>query len=110
MTYKKIVYGMIDRDSRQWVEKVLKDHGIEYKWVSALTEVKTEPDKDMGFLYECAIEITLEKCIHKTVIVGGVVDEYAIHHSVIWNEKRQIIWMAVEKTREALGITEFKVA
>lgn len=112
MTYKKIVYGLIERDSQRWLEKLLDENGIEYLYTS-IKDVSTEARKNkmLGRYYHCNIRITLDYLTDKTVQIGGVIDEYGVYHSVIRDpdDIMKIYWMAVEDTRKELGITEFKL-
>ena len=110
MTFKSIVIGMIERDSQKWIEKLLDRFGIEYKWVTVSAGAVTLEKDTVGYVYSCKARVTLERYNYADIEVGGAVDNMGMYHSVIWDAKHQIIWMAVEKTREALGITEFKVA
>ena len=108
MTYKAIVDGLIRRDSMEWVEGLLKESGIAYKWVHDCG-VNFEPEKEQ-ILYDILLEIVLPDYATVYVRVGGTVSDVGIFHSVIWDREHEIIWMSVEKTRDALGIEEFKIA
>ena len=112
MTYKQIVDGFLQRDSQKWVEKLLNDAGIKYKFTeTASAELeKHDAAKYFGFYYTVPVKIYKENYIKKTVLVGGTVGETGIYHSVVWSEMKEILWMSVESTRKDLGITEFKLS
>ena len=110
MTYKKIVEGCIERDSDKWIGKLLDDAGIKFHWTATGNVVLEKREKPMdGFYYTCPIDITLNGYVHARVEVGGTVDDSGIYHSVVWDDKHNIIWMSVSTTRDELGITEFKL-
>lgn len=113
MTYKKIVEGMVERESKQWVEELLKENGIEGYIFSEGVKLENEKEHDQ-FSWEVELRVYVEG-EGKTLIVGGVADDIGIYKSVIWLAEpwrswRDIIWMAVKDTRDCLGITEFKIA
>ena len=113
MTYKKIVEGIVERESRQWVKELLKENGIEGCIFSEGVKLENEKEHDQ-FSWEVELRVYVEG-EEKTLIVGGVADDVGIYKSVIWKADhwknlRDIIWMAVKNTRDCLGITEFKIA
>ena len=109
-TYKSIVVGLLETDSWEWVERLLKANGIEFKWSNP--EIKEIEYHNGHYTYGCYVRITLPDYHKVTLEVGGAVDDLiGISHSVIWNENRsKILWMSQRKTREQLGIEEFKIA
>lgn len=109
MTYKKIVESMLRTSAEQWVKDLMRKNLIGYRWIDSDTP-HMEARKD-DILYDVKITVTMFDYQKKTLFVGGCVDDYiGISNSVIWDENGHILWMAVEKTRESLGITEFKIA
>lgn len=109
MTYKKIVEGLVERDSRDWVEKLLCEMNIPYKYIFVdVAELEKDKDNPYWIYYTCKTDVYLSDYEYKHIEVGGTVDSMGVSHSVIWNANRKIIWMSVEKTRQDLGITEFK--
>ena len=112
MTYKAIVERMIEIEADKFVEKALKQNNISYHFVEPM-EVKMENDKEEDTIFwEVAVRIYDGALFPKKVLVGGTADSHClICSSVIWDEeKRNILWMSVESTRNELGITEFKIA
>lgn len=111
MTYKAIVSNLVSDATREWVKAVLKENGVEYKWVYAGTP-KIEKGSAYGFLWEAEATVYFEDRPSVTVIVGGTVDDLVgICCSVMWDEsKTNTLWMSVEDTRRCLGITELKIA
>ena len=110
-SYKKIVAHLLEMTAQSWVEKLLENSGIEYNFTSA-KETEMENDKGMDTVYwKVPIEISRKGNIFPTVvIVGGTADDLCgICKSVIWDEKKEIIWMAVKETREKLGIDKFDI-
>ena len=115
MTYKAIVKEMIRREAERWICSLLDENNISYKWTSSeITDIKADKDFN-GFLWEakvdvCGIPGQRVYCI--PLYVGGSVDDMiGICPSVIWSaDKKTIIWMSSEKTRENLGITEFRIS
>ena len=108
MTYKKIVYRMLERDARDWMEKLLKDTGIRV----LSTEVEEMENEDIHFTYTVKVILTGNFPGLKFVWVGGTVcDDLGICHSSVFRsrEKCDIAWMSVKESRELLGITEFKI-
>lgn len=111
MTYKAIVKNMIEIKAGNWVEKLLKENNIEYKWTEEEV-TNLENDKESNtILYTCTVTITLEAYNKVVVLVGGTADDMCgICTSVIWDENHDnIIWMSVAETRNELGINEFKL-
>ena len=110
MTYKAIVKELIRTEAETWVEKLLKDNNIEYKYTSS-TVIEMENDKKYDhILWQAAIDITFNNR-HKKVVVGGTADDVlGICKSVVWDGGLNIIWMSRKETRDQLGITEFKIA
>ena len=109
MTYKKIVEEMLRTDSTEWVNDLLKENEIPYKWVFGCG-VEMEKEKD-EILYTVLCEIVLENYSKRYVKVGGTVDDIlGICHSAIWDGKQKnVIWMNTESGRDALKIKEFKL-
>ena len=110
ITYKSIVTAMIEKDSQNWVERLLEKNNIEFKWTETrITELEYN---NHDYLYGCNVKIVLPNYKRVVLEIGGAVDDIlGISHSVIWSEDRnQIIWMNQKKTREQLGIEEFKIA
>lgn len=112
MTYKQVVSGFLRRDSQNWVEKLLDNSGIKYKFAEAAEpELEKHDDpKYFGFYYTVPVKIYTNWYIFETVLVGGTVSDSGIYHSVVWNEMKEILWMSVESTRKDLGIEEFKLS
>lgn len=106
MTYKKIVVKMLEKDSKAWVEELLAKNEIRCMWAELHS---LENDKDIdSFLYEVDVTITDESYLQHKVRVGGTVDDITdICHSVIWDNRHNIIWMNNPRSRENLGITSF---
>lgn len=115
MTYKKIVYKMLEDDSREWVKQLMKSVTDEHIFTSA--EVVEMEDDKVDFLYTVKVTIYGDFAGirgYKTVYVGGTVcDSFGICHSVIWDNPpahgNKTIWMECEDTRKLLGISEFKI-
>lgn len=111
MTYKAVVAGMLERDSSKWIDKLLKEHGIKFNFTCSEIEELTQEKDDIYYTCKTTIYGSKYSILPVSVYVGGVVNERGIYHSVVWkNKEHDICWMAVEKTREELGITEFKIA
>lgn len=109
MTYKKIVEGMVRRDSIDWVEELLNEHDIKFKWVWDCG-VNFEQEKELVY-YDILCEVIMSDYYKVYVMVGGTIDDSGIAHSVVWDaDKKNIIWMEAKETREFLGISEFKIA
>lgn len=115
MTYKKIVYKMLEDDSREWIKQLMKSVTDERIFTSA--EVVEMEDDKVDFLYTVKVTVYGD-CFgligHKDVYVGGTVgDLFGICHSVIWDNlpmtSNNTLWMECESTRKMLGITEFKI-
>lgn len=115
MTYKKIVEGMIIKDSVEWVERLLDKHGIKYVYV-----LSTKKNGGVAFqrydtpriYYDCNLSVHIKGDILPTyIVVGGTVDEYGVNHSCISRDcdYKNIIWMDTEERRVEFGITEFKI-
>lgn len=112
MTYKAIVKEMIRMSATEWIGKLLAENGIKYHYtVSDVTEMENDKKTDTIY-WNVRIEIHDERWSYKEVNVGGTADDMVgICNSCIWDaDKKNIIWMSVESTREDLGIKEFKVA
>lgn len=112
MTYKAIVSNLVSDAAMEWVKAVLKENGVEYRWVYAATPKIERGSAYGGFLWEAEATVSFEGRPSVTVIVGGTVDDLVgICCSVMWNEsKTETLWMSVEDTRQCLGITELKIA
>lgn len=111
MTYKAIVERMVEIKASGFVEKTLFNHGIDFLYTTPL-ETTMENDKEEDTIFwEVKVGIR-SRTSSATVIVGGTADSHCfICPSVIWDEnKKNILWLAVEQTRKELGITEFKIA
>lgn len=108
MTYKKIVEMLVEDKAKSWLEKVLGDNLVDYDYIfveGSTLENWKEPDT---ILWETVLTVKTDG-IRRGVIIGGTVDDITgICPSVIWNAKKDILWMAVEKTREDLGIERFE--
>lgn len=110
MTYKAAVQGVIGKEARNWVERVLDKQKIPHGYI-CYGKVKTEIEKGKygNIFWDVYIEVTTDSILPEKIIAGGTMDEYAIYCSVIWNhDKSKILWMNVEETRKSLGIEEFK--
>lgn len=110
MTFKKIVAGLVGRSADRWVRDLIGEGNFD--WTST-GSVSFDLDGTVGNTYTVEIEVVAKQgySYKKTkLFVGGSVDEYNIYNSVIWDANHNIIWMSVEKTREDLGITEFKIS
>ena len=110
-SYKKIVAHLLEMTAQSWVEQLLEKNGIEYTFTS-VRETEMENDKEEGTVYwKVPIEISRKGNIFPTVvIVGGTADDLCgICKSVIWDDKKEIIWMTVKETREKLGIDRFVI-
>lgn len=108
MTYKKIVEYMVEDKARQWIEKVLNENSItaEYITVEGST-LENDKERDTVF-WETVLTARIDG-IRWKYIIGGTVDDFSgLCASVIWNIKKDILWMSVKKTREDLGITKFE--
>ena len=111
MTYKAVVAGMLERDSSKWIDKLLKEHGIKFNFTCSEIEELTQEKDNIYYTCKTTIYGSKYSILPVSVYVGGVVNERGIYYSVVWkNKEHDICWMAVEKTREELGITEFKIA
>lgn len=108
VSYKSIVSNLLMEDSKAWVSQLLKGIDIDYNWLDAkIMQLEKEHDID-SILYSC--EIRIWKGYPRTLLVGGTVDDIVgICHSVIWNEKHDIIWMSREEARKSLGIDKFEI-
>lgn len=110
-TYKKVVEFLIVQKSKQWIEELLTENNIGYKFISIKSKVEFEREKDDPNIYWTSqIDICFD-CGFKTIYVGGTADDFiGISESVIWDsEQREILWMANETTRKNLGISQFKI-
>lgn len=111
MTYKKIVQRLAEDEARAFLENALNENNIPYQWVF-LEDSSLEMDKDAGVVYwEARFSIILKDHAGTIVTVGGTADDLVgVCASVIWKGDRQnIVWMAVKKTRESLGIKEMSL-
>ena len=109
MTYKKIVIDILQQQSREWVEKLLNENGIEYDFTwSDILELENDKEQDMIYW---TVEVTVGmNGLRKVLQVGGTADDLTgICKSVIWDSKKNIVWMSVKETRDQLGITEFNI-
>lgn len=113
MTYKAIVERMIEIEAIKFVEKTLKQNNIDYSFASPwYTEMENDKKEDTVF-WNVEIQIYEGgRTFPREVIVSGTADSHClICPSVIWDSaKKRILWMAVEETREELGIENFKLA
>lgn len=109
MTFKKIVTGLVGMSADRWVRDLIREGN--YDWTT-VKSVSFDLDGTFGNQYTVEIEVTKRGLPYKKtqLFVGGAVDEYNIYNSVIWDESHNIIWMSVERSREELGITEFKLS
>lgn len=114
MTYKKAIGRLIEKSAGEWVGKVLKENGVDYRYSTGdLKEMYIEDDT---LYYTVTVTITRRNAFGNLydVIVeaGGTVCDIIgeISHSVIWDTDHNIIWMSVAETRRELGITELKIA
>ena len=109
MTYKKILESMIRTESMNWIESLLADSSIQYRFVSG-DDAVIERDDDGSFVWSCRVKVYTEDYCQYTVEAGGTVDDMlGICKSVVWDENHMIVWMARQGTREALGIEQFKL-
>lgn len=109
MTFKKIVGGMVERVANKWVNDLLNENGIIFRWTDAeVTEMNTSDKYSMYWTVK--VSVMLQGYIKVDLFVGGTADEYDFYPSVIWNDKHDEIWVATESTRKILGIDEFKIA
>lgn len=111
-TYKNLLAVLVEESAREWVEEVLKAHGVEFKWTYA--EMKEMHLDGVYAYYTVRVSVTrMFGSFHTDTYleVGGVVGELnGISNSVIWDDEHNIIWMATESARTDLGIKEFKIA
>lgn len=110
-TYKSIVECMVEESAIAWVKEILDKEKIGHTFVDAC-HVAFEHDNNCGhYMWEVNVSIVQPGpgYRHKYIVVGGTVDDIVgICNSCIWDaEKKKILWMNVEKTRESLGITRF---
>ena len=111
MTFKKIVGGIVERDAEVWVNKLLEENGIIFHWTDAkVTEMKMDSRDKYSMYWTVQVSVRLQGYIKVDLFVGGTADEFGIYPSVIWDNKHNAIWFAVENTRETFGINEFKIA
>ena len=111
VTYKRIVKMLVEQEANAWLKKVLKENKVEYLFLST-SDPTMEIDKEIdSYLWEMKAEVYMDRYLKHEVIVGGTVDDLCgVCCSVIWNNgKKDTIWMAVPKIREALEIKEFKL-
>lgn len=111
MTYKSIVEYLIREDAEAWVEELLKQNNIKFRFLSGGDFSIEKDDNDTGFTYEVGVDFKKgDSPAYTTVIVGGAVDDMVgICHSCIWSEDRKLIWLEVETSRKALGIERFEI-
>lgn len=111
MTYKKIVEELIRAKANKWVEKLLEENGIDYRFTNSEV-IEMENDKDRDTIYwQVRVEIIRNSYFSDWLVVGGTADDLAgICSSVIWDRNHNIVWMSVEETRKQLGIEKFKIA
>ena len=102
MTYKKIVESLVENEVYGEVRKLVENLN-KYLFINVETpSFKNEGDM---LMWECLVSIS-----HKTFVVGGTVDSICgICVSCMRDENHKYVWFWVEKTREELGITEFKL-
>lgn len=112
MTYKKIVQTMCKNVANDYLIKLLNSSNIAYRWVSNSILSLNYDEEYKCYLFESEMEIMTGNYNPIRVIVGGTVDDITgILVSCIWDKnKKNILWMDVERTREMLGIREFKVS
>ena len=109
LTFKSIVIGYIRRDSQEWLESIMKNHSVNFKWTETSSNVNLERSS-AHYYYDCPCQIVLETGETVSVIVGGVIDDDNIYHSVVYAEnKTDILWMKQEKSRIHLGIETFSL-
>ena len=112
MTYKAIVKEMIRAEAKGWLESVLEQHLINYRFMDSGSVTEMYIDKEQDTVY-WAVKVSLNMAVFgpDTVVkVGGTADDLlGICCSVIWDGNGNIIWMANKDTRGSLGITEFKL-
>ena len=114
MTYKAIVKEMVRREAERWIRTLLDENNILYKWTSSeITDIKADKDSN-GFLWEVKVDVCgiPGRNYVNTIYVGGSVDDViGICCSVIWSaDRKTIIWMASEETREDLNIKKFRIS
>ena len=113
MTYKAIVKELIRNDAKAWVEKLLNENGIAFRYtLSETSELKHDKESNT-ILWTAKIEIKMEgQRDLLTVYAGGTADDFlGICHSVLWNkDMKKILWMANYDTRKSLGIKTFQIA
>lgn len=112
MTYKAIVERMVEIEAKKFVEKTLKENGIEYKFTDTWNTTMENDKKADTIFWDVEVKIYTGDVLPTKVVVGGTADSHCmICTSVIWDSrKRDILWMSVESTRNDLGIKEFKIA
>lgn len=109
MTYKKCLEHLITVKSRKWIESLLAESSIQYRFVSC-DDAVIEKDDDGSFLWTCRVHVHTGEYGHEVVDVGGTVDDLVgICKSVVWDVNHMIVWMSSKGTREALGIEQFKL-
>lgn len=114
MTYKGIIEMMIERESINWVEDLLKKNGFEnYCTIGNGVEITKDKRVDY-FLFDAKIKVFgLEIGVNneKQLIIGGTVDDtIGICTSVIWNaDKSKVIWTSASDTRDLFKITDFEI-
>ena len=110
MTYKKLAIELVRRAVRKWIEDVLTENGIDYKYVFADNPTMQNDKKHDCFYWDCTAEIILPNDETIKVIAGGTADDMiGVSESVLWNANKNILWMSVAETRKQLGITELNL-
>lgn len=110
MTYKRLAMELVERTAHKWIEKILKENGVEYEWIfHGDLNMENDPKLDT-FLWEYTASIKFQNGERICVIAGGTADDLiGVSESVLWNVDKKILWMANKATREQLGITEFNL-
>ena len=110
MTYKKLAMELVRKGVSKWIEDVLTENGIDYKYVFADDPIMKNDKKQDCFYWDCTAEIMLPNYETIKVIAGGTADDMiGVSESVLWNANKRILWMSVKGAREQLGITELNL-
>lgn len=117
MSYKKCLEGMIGQAAQDYLEALaLKHRALGPDDVVMFYEsVEIMPNDiplENSYTWECVIPIYVAGSgLHAIkVYVGGTVDpDFGILCSSIRRENGSIIWLDVPESRQAYGITEFKI-
>lgn len=108
MTYKKFVEIMVEKSAAKWLMELC---GEDWNLMNAEAKLEKNEDGDIEYKVYCDI-YNFNDHVGKTYIVGGVASEICgICNSVIWkarSKEDEIVWLAVESTRKALGINAEK--